>query len=71
MATISRAMSRKCSPRVTSSTPNSSGFGCRIRSEGNFVLMQLGERSGEICEQLRALGVLVRIAATSCRAVRG
>jgi len=30
------------------------------RSEGNFVLMQLGDRSGEICEQLRAAGVLVR-----------
>lgn len=30
------------------------------RSAGNFVLMQLGEHSETICEQLRAAGVLVR-----------
>ncbi len=30
------------------------------RSEGNFVLMRLGDRSREICEQLRVAGVLVR-----------
>lgn len=30
------------------------------RSEGNFVLMNLGEGVGEICAQLRAAGVLVR-----------
>ena len=30
------------------------------RSEGNFVLMRLGDRSREICEQLRTAGVLVR-----------
>lgn len=30
------------------------------RSEGNFVLMNLGARVGKICAQLRAAGVLVR-----------
>ena len=31
-----------------------------FRSEGNFVLMRLGDCAGEICEGLRAAGVLVR-----------
>jgi len=30
------------------------------RSEGNFVLIRLGDRSPEICENLRANGVLIR-----------
>jgi histidinol-phosphate aminotransferase len=30
------------------------------RSEGNFVLVRLGDRAAEVCEKLRANGVLVR-----------
>ncbi len=30
------------------------------RSEGNFVLLQLGARVGEVCTRLRAAGVLIR-----------
>lgn len=30
------------------------------RSEGNFVLVRLGERAAEVCEKLSAAGVLVR-----------
>jgi histidinol-phosphate aminotransferase len=30
------------------------------RSEGNFVLVRLGERATEVCDELRAAGVLVR-----------
>jgi len=30
------------------------------RSEGNFVLVRLGDRAAEVCDQLRAAGALVR-----------